>query len=155
MNYTFAQKRVGAEAFGRQWVNYEAFVSSWRIIHAFLELLPLLPNPIGRTFACPQALTRSCSLFEPVSIVAMFSYACCRQIIQQIYSRRYYTLLWGNLVMVKMIFFVHDTIDLRDDIVRWLRRWNKPSSIVSSYHGSLANESKIDIHTKNVHRSCS
>lgn len=33
----------------------------------------------------------------------------------------------------KMIFFVHDTldtIDLRDDIIRWLRRWNKPSSIV-------------------------
>ena len=57
----------------------------------------------------------------------------------------------------KMIFFVHntlDTIDLRDDIVRWLRRWNKPSSIVSSYHGALANESKIDIQTKNVHRSC-
>ncbi|KAN0071795.1 hypothetical protein V8E54_010391 [Elaphomyces granulatus] len=36
--------------------------------------------------------------------------------------------------------------DLRDEIVRWLRRWNKPSSIVGSYHGALANESK-DIQT--------
>ena len=42
----------------------------------------------------------------------------------------------------------HDTILLRDDIVRWLRAMNRWSNIVSSYHGDLTTASRVHIHEK-------
>ena len=54
-------------------------------------------------------------------------------------------------LLVRIIFFVetqHDTILLRDDIVRWLRALNRWSNIVSSYHGDLTTASRVHIHEK-------
>ncbi|KAN0078665.1 hypothetical protein V8E54_005178 [Elaphomyces granulatus] len=55
----------------------------------------------------------------------------------------------------KMIFFVHDTlntIDLRDNVVRWLQRWNKPSSIMRTIENQTPPQTIEQITTQQIPR---
>jgi hypothetical protein len=135
---TFARKAVGAEAFGRQWVNYEAFVSSRGY------------TPFGTTATLTKSNwtdVRMSAGFDPqlqpirTSVYRSDVFLCMLPTdnLTDIFKKILYTAMEESRDggVPKMIFFVHDTldtIDLRDDIVHWLRRWNKPSSIVSSFH---------------------